>query len=107
LQNNTPAYERWAQQQRVWAEQKIAGRSADEAEVLNFAAKASLESVHRRFDKVEEMDSRMSKVESAQAQMLTMMARTERNMSCHGGGGGGVAAAAAAGPVAARYADGK
>jgi hypothetical protein len=100
-----PGYERWAQQQRAWVEQKIASRSADEAEVLNSAAKASLESVHRRFDKVDEMDSRMSKVESAQAQMLTIMARTDHNMSCNGGGGGG--GVAAAGPAAARYAEGK
>jgi hypothetical protein len=46
----------------------------------------------------------MSKVELAQAQMLTMMARMEQNMSCDGGGGG---VAAAAGPVAARHAEGK
>jgi hypothetical protein len=107
LQNNTPGYERWAQQQRAWVEQKIAGRSADEAEVLNSAAKASLESVHRRFDKVDEMDSGMSRVESAQAQMLMMMARTEQNMSWNGGGGGGRGVAVAAGPAAARCAEGK
>jgi hypothetical protein len=103
LQNNIPGYERWAQQQRAWVEQKIAGRSADEVEVLNSATKASLESVHRRFDKVDEMDSRMSKVESTQAQMLAMMTRIEQNMSYNGGGGGGGGVAA----VAARYVEGK
>jgi hypothetical protein len=95
-----PGYERWAQQQRAWVEQKIAGRSADEAEVLNSAAKASLESVHLRFDKVDKMDSRMSKVELTQAQMLAMMTRTEQNMSYNGGAGGG-------GVAAASYAEGK
>jgi hypothetical protein len=104
LQNNIPGYERWAQQQRAWVEQKIAGRSADEVEVLNSATKASLESVHRRFDKVDEMDSRMSKVESTQAQMLAMMTRIEQNMSYNGGGGGGGGGVAA---VAARYVEGK
>jgi hypothetical protein len=105
LQNNIPGYERWAQQQRAWVEQKIAGRSADEVEVLNSATKASLESVHRRFDKVDEMDSRMSKVESTQAQMLAMMTRIEQNMSYNGGGGGGGGGGVAA--VAARYVEGK
>jgi hypothetical protein len=60
LQNKLPRYEYWARRQRAWVEAKINTRPADQVEAIGEGTQTAVESVHRRLDKLDTMDTKMN-----------------------------------------------